>query len=240
MIGHPLADALDAPLRVLMEAGYNRTISPGQPTPWNPLYVPNPISLVVNLAVSIPAGLDNGLQDIIGSRPFGTQRPGPYGVGGPSVTYLNPADTTATSQTTAPTMPSVSSRVPSFAMAAAPRINVLDKEAHVRGSTTSPAPLSSPDAPAEVSAPADESKDEPAPQAEDPAPAVTAESTTNGLKRGSGSHSPQPKVTPRFATAPVSKLHAGLKRGQMATSSNPSDCASGHRAAPKARSAASK
>jgi hypothetical protein len=105
LVGYPLADALDAPLRVLVEAGYNRTISPGQPTPWNPLYFPDPIALGINFLVAIPTGLDNGLQDIIGTRPFGTQRPGPYGVGGPDVTYVNPPATTATTQPTAPTIP---------------------------------------------------------------------------------------------------------------------------------------
>jgi hypothetical protein len=105
MIGHALADTLDAPLRVLVEAGYNRTISPGQPTPWNLLYSPNPFALAVNFAVAIPTGWDNGLQDLFGIRPFGTLRPGPYGVGGPAVTHLNPPATTATTQPTPPTIP---------------------------------------------------------------------------------------------------------------------------------------
>lgn len=100
VVGNVLADALDAPLRVLVEAGYDRTVSPGQYVPWNPLYTPNPVTLAVNLAVSIPTGWDNAVQDIAGIRPFGTVRPGPYGVGGPPVTYVNPPTTTTTSQTT--------------------------------------------------------------------------------------------------------------------------------------------
>lgn len=90
VIGLPLADTLDPTLQVLVEAGYNRAISPGQPTPWNLLYFPNPISFGEDLLVSIPTGLDNGIQDLFGVRRFGTQRPGPYGVGGPPVTYLTP------------------------------------------------------------------------------------------------------------------------------------------------------
>ncbi len=81
----PILAALDAPLRVLVEAGYNRTISPGQPTPFNLLYFPNPIALAVNLVVSIPTGIDNGLAELGLGRPLGTQVPGPYGVGGPPV-----------------------------------------------------------------------------------------------------------------------------------------------------------
>ncbi len=88
VIGHPLADTLDPFFRVLVEAGYNRTINPGQPTPAKWGYIPNPISTLVNLVVAIPTGLDNLISDITGnpaSRPFGTTRPGPYGVGGPPV-----------------------------------------------------------------------------------------------------------------------------------------------------------
>src|SRR5262245_383185 len=81
VIGNPLADALDAPLRVLVEAAYNRSLSPGQPAPWNPLYTPDTIHLATSLVVSIPTAIDNALQGTSGIRPFGTQRPGPDGVG---------------------------------------------------------------------------------------------------------------------------------------------------------------
>ena len=78
--------SLDAPLRVLVEAGYNRSISPGQATSWNPLYMPNPVKLTHDFLLAIPTGLDNAFEDTMGIRPFKTVRPGPYGVGGPSVT----------------------------------------------------------------------------------------------------------------------------------------------------------
>jgi hypothetical protein len=89
VIGYPLADALDAPLRVLVESGYDRNISPGQPIKWSALYFPNPVAFAADLTVSIPTAFDNALQDTVGIRPFGTERPGPYGVGGPDVTYAN-------------------------------------------------------------------------------------------------------------------------------------------------------
>lgn len=86
VIGHPLADTLDPVLRVLVEAGYDRTISPGTPTQWNPFYFPDPVKLLTNLAEAVPTGLDNGIEDVTnGDRPLGTERPGPYGVGGPPV-----------------------------------------------------------------------------------------------------------------------------------------------------------
>jgi len=87
--GSVMADALDPTLRVIVESAYDRTISPGVPTPFNPLYFPHPVKTAVSFVVAIPTGVDNALQDTLGVRPFGTQRPGPYGVGGPSVDYLN-------------------------------------------------------------------------------------------------------------------------------------------------------
>jgi PE-PPE domain len=99
-LGHALADTLDAPLRVIVESAYDRTTSPGVPTSWNVLYFPNPVKFATSLAVSIPTGVDNGIQDLFGSRPFGTTRPGPYGVGGPDVTYTAPETTTSSSSAT--------------------------------------------------------------------------------------------------------------------------------------------
>ena len=84
-IGPPLAVTFDPFLRVLVEAGYDRTINPGQPTPVQWLYHPDLISTAVNLAHSVPTGLDNGISYFTGDRPFGTAIPGPYGVGGPPV-----------------------------------------------------------------------------------------------------------------------------------------------------------
>jgi PE-PPE domain len=103
VIGNPLADALDAPLRVLVEAAYNRSISPGQSAQFNPLYMPNPVKLAADFLAAIPTGLDNAFEDTMGIRPFGTVRPGPYGVGGPAVTETDPPATTAVAQSTTTT-----------------------------------------------------------------------------------------------------------------------------------------
>jgi PE-PPE domain len=84
--GPVVAATFDAPLRVLVEAGYDRTTSPGQPTGFRLLYVPNLIDLGVNLIIAIPTGLDDGSQELGFGRPFRTEEPGPYGVGGPAVT----------------------------------------------------------------------------------------------------------------------------------------------------------
>ena len=92
-LGHALADTLDAPLRVIIESAYDRSKSPGEPTSWNIFYFPDPVKFATDLAISIPTGLDNGIQDLFGVRPFRTTRPGPYGVGGPDVTYTAPETT---------------------------------------------------------------------------------------------------------------------------------------------------
>ena len=88
VIGRPIAIALDAPLRVLVEPGYDRTINPGQPTPANYLYFPNPIKTLINLAIAIPTGWDDAIADVTGNpanRPFRTAPQPVYGVGGPPV-----------------------------------------------------------------------------------------------------------------------------------------------------------
>jgi hypothetical protein len=89
VVGPFVAAVLDAPLRVLVEAGYDRTSSPGKPTGWNIFYTPNPIALTVNFLRAIPTGWDDAISQAAGNpnlRPFGTEPAGPYGVGGPPVT----------------------------------------------------------------------------------------------------------------------------------------------------------
>ena len=89
VVGTPLADTLDPPLRVLVESAYNRTASPGQPMAFNIFSFPNPLQTGVDFLIAIPIGLDNGLYDLIGTRPLGTTplppSEYPYGVGGPPV-----------------------------------------------------------------------------------------------------------------------------------------------------------
>lgn len=94
VIGYPLADTLDPPLRVIVESAYDRSTSPGVPTPFNPLYFPNPVTFGTNLVTAIPVGLDNGISDFTGTRPFGTVRPGAFGVGGPSTAIPTPTPVT--------------------------------------------------------------------------------------------------------------------------------------------------
>ncbi|MEX0581147.1 MAG: PE-PPE domain-containing protein [Mycobacterium sp.] len=88
VIGMPIAQLLDAPLRVLVEAGYDRTINPGQPTPAKYLYVPNPIKTAISFANAIPTGWDDAISYVSGdplNRPFRTKPQPVYGVGGPPV-----------------------------------------------------------------------------------------------------------------------------------------------------------
>jgi hypothetical protein len=96
VLGPIAADTLDPLVRMLVETGYDRTISPGTPTSADFTYFPNPIQVARNIPVAIQTGLDNGLQDLGAGRPLNTQRPdiagpgstgqGAYGIGGPPVT----------------------------------------------------------------------------------------------------------------------------------------------------------
>jgi PE-PPE domain len=104
VIGFPLADTLDPLLRVVVESAYDRNTAPGVPTPFNPLYFPDPVTFGTNLLTAIPVGLDNGISDFMGgTRPFGTSRPGAYGVGG------LPTPVTTPTPLTTPTIPVMSS-----------------------------------------------------------------------------------------------------------------------------------
>jgi len=88
VVGPAVAVALDAPLRVLVEAGYDRTINPGEPTPANFSYAPNPINTLANFVVAIPTGWDDAISYVTGDsagRPFHTAPQPIYGVGGSSV-----------------------------------------------------------------------------------------------------------------------------------------------------------
>jgi hypothetical protein len=121
-IGFGLADMMDPTLRVLVESGYDRTISPGQPTPYNYSYFPNLTTFFNNLNLANQTGMDNLSQDLGMGRPLGTTRPdisgqGAYGVGGPPVT-MNP-QTTATTMAAAQPALSPSPQVTSPLSAAA-------------------------------------------------------------------------------------------------------------------------
>jgi hypothetical protein len=85
VVGNLYADMADPVLRVQIEAAYDRTINPGAPTPANPNYAPDPAVFQANLAKAQLVGWDNLFQDLFLGRPFGTTRPGPYGVGGPPI-----------------------------------------------------------------------------------------------------------------------------------------------------------
>ncbi|BBZ08842.1 PE family protein [Mycolicibacterium doricum] len=98
----PILTALDAPLRVIVEWGYDRDPeNVGTPTRARLIPLVNPVTGVVDLLVAIPTGLDDGLAEAAGDpsfRPLGTDPvTSPYGVGGEDLgpelgaTEVNPA-----------------------------------------------------------------------------------------------------------------------------------------------------
>lgn len=82
----PILAAMDAPMRVMVEWGYDRSISPGTPTPAKLIRLANPLTDLGNLVVAIPTGWDDGISMAVGDpdvRPFDTEPvSSPYGVGG--------------------------------------------------------------------------------------------------------------------------------------------------------------
>jgi PE-PPE domain len=75
LIGPPLAAALDPPLRVLIETGYDRTPNPGRPTPAKFFHIPNPMKTAIDFIVAVPTGWDDAIAGITGNpanRPFHT------------------------------------------------------------------------------------------------------------------------------------------------------------------------
>ncbi len=85
MIGRAWADSWDPVLRVIVESAYDRSVSPGEPTPFNVFYSEGLIRLAANILAAIPIGMDNGIETLFGVRPLGTERPGAYGVGGSDI-----------------------------------------------------------------------------------------------------------------------------------------------------------
>ena len=79
----PILAVADAPLRVLIESAYYRGTSPGEQVGFQLLPQQNLGTLAIDLAESIPVGIDDGLQEAGLGRALGTNDVArPFGVGG--------------------------------------------------------------------------------------------------------------------------------------------------------------
>jgi len=128
----PILTALDAPLRVMVEWGYDRSISPGTPESLALFGIGNPIQDVVNLLKAIPTGIDDGLAEAAGDpefRPLGTTPAGMYGVGGREL----------------PTEPSEPSELSASAVSAAEPIAAQRTQVRADGRTASRRAVAAPD-----------------------------------------------------------------------------------------------
>ena len=123
-VGPILADMWDPALRVLVEAGYDRTINPGVPTPYNPFYSPDPTSSPIISASRCRRVSTTRLKTSRDGPPVGyRERPGPYGVGGPPVTMDLITDHQQLTTMAAPTE------------SASPPAEPVDNSEHVHGHT---------------------------------------------------------------------------------------------------------
>ena len=194
----PVVTMLDAPARVLVESGYNRTISPGQPTQASILYFPNPVQTGMNFIIAIPTGVDDGAQEAANIRPFGTapiDQRSPYGVGGPPVN-TGSFDSTGAPITSASPANSVANTQP-LAAQQGPALPSAPQPAARPAPLQSPAPAAAPAAPAAT-----------APSLTAPAPAVETAKPATGLTapwwgKPAELPKPAPAELPKPAPAPA-------------------------------------
>ncbi|MGE2713915.1 PE-PPE domain-containing protein [Mycolicibacterium litorale] len=150
----PMLTALDAPLRVIVEFGYDRNPDHvGTPTRAGLIPVLNPVIGLTNLVIAIPTGLDDAAAEASADptfRPLGTSPvTSPYGVGGELGGPLAPSQPDSTlraSNTSTDTAPadteSVADQEPGTQpdptpIADRPRTNILRNLAPPRGDTPS-------------------------------------------------------------------------------------------------------
>ncbi|MFS0899432.1 PE-PPE domain-containing protein [Mycolicibacterium litorale] len=153
----PMLTAIDAPLRVIVELGYDRDPDHvGTPTRARLIPLVNPITGVTNLVVAIPTGLDDGAAEAAGDpefRPFGTAPvTSPYGVGGEELGEpLAPPqpESARTTPSTEPTDPAPADTdevaekaadTPPVTPVDRPRTNILRNLVPPRGDSSSEAP----------------------------------------------------------------------------------------------------
>jgi PE-PPE domain len=112
----PILAMLDAPLRVIIEQGYDRGLNPGVPTPARFFRIPDLIGDAINLLSAIPVGIDDGISDAItpgnynSFRPLGTTHAGMYGVGGrPTSAPVAPASVATVAAKVSTAAPAVTS-----------------------------------------------------------------------------------------------------------------------------------
>ncbi|WP_231644549.1 PE-PPE domain-containing protein [Mycolicibacterium baixiangningiae] len=84
-VGPVLADSMEPVLRVIVEAGYDRTKSPGTPTPFNVFYFPDPVTFVNDLRLAAMAGADKLAEGFGTGLASDTEEPGVLGISGTPV-----------------------------------------------------------------------------------------------------------------------------------------------------------
>ena len=220
----PALAVVDAPLRVLVETGYDRTISPGAPTPAMLLYFPNPVQTGVNFIIAIPTGLDDGAQEAINVRPFGTTPAGPYGVGGPPVNAgtfdSTGSPTVASSPTTAgPNTNVLADKAPAPGAASAPEPAVGPErvQSAAQVANTPPIPTGTPAKPLTGNAAQLPAAAQPGPSAQPPAGAPTATLPSAAKPGDIPASAPKPVEMPSAPLKPADRPTALPKPAEFPT-----------------------
>lgn len=104
IVPSPILTALDAPLRAIVELGYDRTLSPGTPARARLLRIPS-VKDAVTVATAVPTGLDDGLAEAADDPMFRplrtTPADGPFGVQRQAQSAREDADVAAEPQVVA-------------------------------------------------------------------------------------------------------------------------------------------
>jgi PE-PPE domain-containing protein len=195
----PIVTMLDAPVRVLVESGYDRTISPGAPTQASILYFPNPVTTGTNFIIAIPTGIDDGAQEAAGIRPFGTppiDQRSPYGVGGPPVDAGSFDSTGAPIPSTSP----VANQQPLAAPVQGPQLPSTSQPAAKPAPLQAPTPAAAPAVPPSI-APPSPALDKAAPAK--PATGMTAPWWGRSAELPTSASADLPKPAPAVMSTPA-------------------------------------
>ncbi|MET0699769.1 MAG: PE-PPE domain-containing protein [Mycobacterium sp.] len=180
----PIIKILDAPLRALVEMGYDRQINPGEPVAaqWGRVGG-DPVADLRTLGTAVQIGLDDGIEEVTGDRPFHTQ---------PTDMYGHPIVDTPSA--------------PAQLAQSAPPVEIEPVPAAPRPTTRTTSDPAAPSDPSAPSAPAAPVRDvSPAPDPNTAAAAKTAAAkqgpATAGSRRKDSQQRPSPRVGKAGSTA---------------------------------------
>ena len=244
-----LVALLDAPLRTIIEMGYDRSVSPGVPVTAQ-LFRFSPVRDLITIGIAVATGIDDALSMVFGNpdfRPLGTKPAGMYGVpefkwsdlfGAPTAVApekIAPAETDRVAAVAAPATVAALSAGDGGTAPEAPATTTESKPTADPAPTTDPTPTADPTPSAEptpsqdpepTEEPTEEPSEEPKPS-EDPKPSeeptVDAEPTEPADEDTAATHEPAaPSADTDAGDGTKNVKDAGSSDEHQAAASQPS------------------